>query len=92
MDLVTSREPMLIISRDRFIIILFISPQGLRLSVNGYSEDPLVSGAAWQRARSSPSPRNNPASSHARPDVFTVYIFQQLLLLMSILLPYVHRF
>ncbi|GBP59604.1 Lachesin [Eumeta japonica] len=44
-----------------------VSLHRLELSAGGFgAEEPMASGAAWQRARSSPPPRARPAASHAR--------------------------
>lgn len=64
---------------------------GLRLSMNGYGEEPLVSGAAWQRARSSPPPRARPAAS-TRAYFLTQHLPPQLVALLIALLPYVNSF
>ncbi|XP_026330411.1 lachesin-like [Hyposmocoma kahamanoa] len=69
-----------------------VSVHRLELSVNGFgAEEPMVSGAAWQRARNLPSARARPAASHAHY-FLAHHLPPQLYALLLTMLRYVHTF
>ncbi|XP_045767464.1 lachesin-like isoform X2 [Maniola jurtina] len=67
-----------------------VSLHRLELSMNGYADEPMVSGAAWQRARNLPA-RARPAASHAH-QYLTQHLPPQLYALLLTTLQYVHTF
>ncbi|XP_049871179.1 lachesin-like [Pectinophora gossypiella] len=66
-----------------------VSVHRLELNMNGFAEEPMVSGAAWQRARSPPALR--PAASHAHY-FLAHHLPPQLYALLLTTLRYVHNF
>ncbi|CAG9787187.1 unnamed protein product [Diatraea saccharalis] len=70
-----------------------VSLHRLQLSMNGFgAEEPMVSGAAWQRARNLPSARDRPAASHAHQYFLTKHLPPQLYALLLTALRYVNTF
>ncbi|KAF9823987.1 hypothetical protein SFRURICE_020253, partial [Spodoptera frugiperda] len=70
-----------------------VSLHRLELSMNGFgAEEPMVSGAAWQRARNSPSHRAQPAASHAHQYFLAQHLPPQLYALLLTVLRYIHTF
>ncbi|XP_049693037.2 lachesin isoform X2 [Helicoverpa armigera] len=70
-----------------------VSLHRLELSMNGFgAEEPMVSGAAWQRARNAPSHRARPAASHAHQYFLTQHLPPQLYALLLTVLRYIHSF
>ncbi|XP_034828625.1 lachesin-like isoform X2 [Maniola hyperantus] len=67
-----------------------VSLHRLELSMNGYADEPMVSGAAWQRARNLLA-RTRPATSHAH-QYLTQHLPPQLYALLLTTLQYVHTF
>ncbi|CAH2085444.1 unnamed protein product [Euphydryas editha] len=65
-----------------------VSLHKLQLSMNGYADEPMVSGAAWQRARNMPATR--PAASHAHQ--YLKHLPPQLYALLLTTLRYIHTF
>ncbi|XP_063827490.1 lachesin-like [Ostrinia nubilalis] len=70
-----------------------VSLHRLELSMNGFgAEEPMVSGAAWQRARSLPSARARPAASHAHQYSLTDQLPPQLYALLLTAIRYLNTF
>ncbi|RVE53571.1 hypothetical protein evm_001712 [Chilo suppressalis] len=70
-----------------------VSLHRLQLSMNGFgAEEPMVSGAAWQRARNLPSMRARPAASHAHQYFLAQQLPPQLYALLLTALRYVNTF
>ncbi|KAL0881748.1 hypothetical protein ABMA27_001537, partial [Loxostege sticticalis] len=70
-----------------------VSLHRLELSMNGFgAEEPMVSGAAWQRARSLPSARARPAASHAHQYSLTDQLPPQLYALLLTAVRYLNTF
>ncbi|CAG5046565.1 unnamed protein product [Parnassius apollo] len=66
-----------------------VSLHRLELNMNGFVEEPMVSGAAWQRARSPSTSNADPAASHARPFCFASHLPPQLYALLLTTLRYI---
>ncbi|XP_060801990.1 lachesin [Amyelois transitella] len=70
-----------------------VSLHRLELSMNGFgAEEPMVSGAAWQRSRNLQPYRTRPAASHAHQYFLTQPLPPQLYALLLTALRYVHTF
>ncbi|CAB3235777.1 unnamed protein product [Arctia plantaginis] len=68
-----------------------VSLHKLELNMNGFgAEEPMVSGAAWQRARNLPA-RARPAASHAQY-CLTQHLPPQLYALLLTVIRYIHTF
>ncbi|XP_013173727.1 PREDICTED: lachesin-like [Papilio xuthus] len=68
-----------------------VSLHRLELSMNGFAEEPMVSGAAWQRGNPGTA-HAHPATSHARPYTFTRHLPPQLYALLIPVLRYLTNF
>ncbi|XP_068626745.1 lachesin-like, partial [Battus philenor] len=69
-----------------------VSLHRLELSMNGFAEEPMVSGAAWQRARSPSTSNAHPATSHAQPFSFASHLPPQIYALLITTLRYIISF